>query len=409
MPQIRQQDEVQEGEAILDATNDALARRSVHVSFPRPLERLYQQEVRNQHRVRTLAATIFALVAFYGITIPGISGHRGIDIALVLVGMGTALLPIAGAAIWLFARPLSMQRQRVMAAMVLLVTLSANIMMVEASAGHATRYAIGLVAITANVILTLNFRTAAFCSIAIWLITAAFVSPDLDGSWRGEIMPLLLVAAIAVLTLVANYRIETSSRYLFLLLLREKLQARGMRAENEQLSQISNSDPLTGIANRRAFDTRFAQAWRSAVEQSRPLALLLIDVDHFKLFNDTYGHAAGDECLRAVATALDRTTRDNGDFAARTGGEEFTIILANADIHSARAIARRIHVAVAALAIPHDASPTHGFVSISVGIAACSPADGGSPADLFKKTDHALYAAKAEGRNRTSSGERAAA
>jgi diguanylate cyclase (GGDEF)-like protein len=160
-------------------------------------------------------------------------------------------------------------------------------------------------------------------------------------------------------------------------------------------------DALTGIANRRRFDEHLLQQWRVHGKRKRPLSVLICDVDHFKLYNDHYGHQAGDTCLKAVAAALSSCLR-HGDLVARYGGEEFAIILPRADSEMASNVAERAHAAVLDAAIPHPMSPTSDRVTISIGAAARIPANDGDsdPRLLVEDADQYLYSAKRSGRNR---------
>ncbi len=172
-----------------------------------------------------------------------------------------------------------------------------------------------------------------------------------------------------------------------------------------QLRELSRTDGLTGIPNRRAFEDALSMEWRRAMRESgSSLSLALIDIDHFKAFNDEYGHPAGDECLRLVATAISNMAQRPGDFAARFGGEEFGLLLPSTDAQGANIIAERVREAVMTLAIPHNGNARNGVVTISVGIATMRSAGSGKeqadPAILVRAADSALYQAKRIGRNR---------
>lgn len=171
-----------------------------------------------------------------------------------------------------------------------------------------------------------------------------------------------------------------------------------LRRANRMLADLAAQDPVTGIANRRAFDERLASEWSRSRRNGLQLALLLIDVDHFKQFNDRFGHAAGDRCLRRVGEALGLSARPDGGFAARIGGEEFAVILPEADMHLATQMAERLRVEVAALTIDNP-DGTSGRVTISVGGVAAGHAETGDAPSLFSRADAALYRAKRAGRN----------
>lgn len=177
---------------------------------------------------------------------------------------------------------------------------------------------------------------------------------------------------------------------------------RRLEALARELRQLSAEDGLTGIANRRHFDQVLLREWRRATRGRYPLTLVLLDLDHFKDFNDRYGHQAGDECLRQVGQVLRAHCRRPGDMAARYGGEEFAVVLPGTGREDAREIATRICADVEALAIPHEASRVAAVVTVSAGVASIVPDRGGEPADLIEMADGALYRAKGGGRNRVS-------
>ncbi len=172
-----------------------------------------------------------------------------------------------------------------------------------------------------------------------------------------------------------------------------------LRRANERLSDLASKDALTGIANRRGFDEQFVAEWNRAQRAGESLALLVIDVDHFKKFNDRYGHIEGDTCLRQVADVLRLTAQRGGDFAARTGGEEFALLLPGADLRAAAKMAETVRFQVEALNIAHNASP-EARVTVSVGAAATIADRGENLRNLIDFADAALYRAKRAGRNR---------
>jgi diguanylate cyclase (GGDEF)-like protein len=167
---------------------------------------------------------------------------------------------------------------------------------------------------------------------------------------------------------------------------------------NQHLEELASLDGLTGLANRRGFDRQLEREWRRAGECRQPLALMMIDIDHFKLFNDRYGHVRGDACLRAVGETLSLVTLNAAILVARYGGEEFALLLPGLDLAGATALAEEARQAIEELLIAHDEAPS-GFVTISIGVDALVPAPNQSSADLVEGADGALYAAKRCGRN----------
>jgi diguanylate cyclase (GGDEF)-like protein/PAS domain S-box-containing protein len=168
---------------------------------------------------------------------------------------------------------------------------------------------------------------------------------------------------------------------------------------NRRLETLAREDSLTRLSNRRAFDLSLAREYRRAQREKTSLALIMIDVDRFKSFNDRYGHPAGDDCLRRISEAIKMLTRRPGDMAARYGGEEFAVLLPATGEHGATAVAEKIRLEVLRLAIEHEASP-HGVVTISAGIASAGPIGfNRKPVTLIDHADRALYHAKASDRN----------
>ncbi|MCP4660484.1 MAG: diguanylate cyclase [bacterium] len=176
--------------------------------------------------------------------------------------------------------------------------------------------------------------------------------------------------------------------------------SRQLEIANAKLQRLSSNDGLTGVANRRFFDEVIDLEWKRAHRTSSELAAIMIDIDCFKDFNDAYGHQAGDDCLRSVASAIQTSLSRPTDFFARYGGEEFVVLLPATDGPGALTVAEALRAEVEDLSITHEHSRAAAVVTVSVGVAVASPAEGGSPAGLIAEADRALYAAKEGGRNR---------
>lgn len=181
---------------------------------------------------------------------------------------------------------------------------------------------------------------------------------------------------------------------------------RSLTLANQQLQEIASQDGLTGLCNRRSMDARTDQIWKEALTAEHSFGLLMLDIDNFKKYNDHYGHQSGDDCLRSVATAIDKTTRQanalgqtQGAFAARYGGEEFAVVVPLATTPALSQLAASIVEAVRALAIAHEMNADWGFVTISAG-GALLPRAQGKVVDAFRLADQRLYQAKQQGRNR---------
>jgi diguanylate cyclase (GGDEF)-like protein len=173
-------------------------------------------------------------------------------------------------------------------------------------------------------------------------------------------------------------------------------------AAQAELVRLAATDPLTGLSNRRILDSRLDEEWLRARRNGSPMSVLFVDVDYFKGFNDTYGHAAGDEVLAAVAECIDSVVRRPVDLVARYGGEEFAVVLPDTSAEGAVNVAEKIRRKVQGMSLFYGESE-HGTVTVSVGCATCLPAQGGSASGLMAAADAQLYAAKSAGRNRVKS------
>lgn len=174
-----------------------------------------------------------------------------------------------------------------------------------------------------------------------------------------------------------------------------------LKIKSDMLEQLASIDGLTNLYNRRRLDELLNGEWSRCQRNKAPLSLIMIDIDYFKLFNDTYGHAMGDQCLRDVAWTLKDCLKRPGDIIARYGGEEFAVLLPNTDMEGAQSMAKRLGSEVESLKIPHSASDVSTSVTISLGVAtAFAGFTLESSTELLKTADHALYQSKKNGRNR---------
>ncbi len=228
---------------------------------------------------------------------------------------------------------------------------------------------------------------------AIGVVTMSVFNPPI------HLPSILLMVAIGAMGLWGGYREDRDKRRLFLYLTRERLTAGIAQERNAELRTIASRDPLTGVANRRGFEECLASL---SENRQRTIALAMVDIDHFKAFNDRWGHPEGDQCLISVALALAGELHGVDDFLARFGGEEFVILIVDDELVDLSSVLDRLLRAVEALAIPSglaaaDASPV---VTISIGCAVIEPDDPLSFSAHLKRADRALYQAKTGGRNR---------
>lgn len=177
---------------------------------------------------------------------------------------------------------------------------------------------------------------------------------------------------------------------------------RQLQAANERLQNLSLLDGLTGIANRRHFDQELLKESRRAKREKTPLSLIMLDIDYFKAFNDTYGHLKGDDCLKTVASTLKKTLKRPGDLPARYGGEEFAVVLPNTDDVGAAIIAEELRASIERAGIAHINSLCADYVTVSLGVVTRFSEQDETPDDLILAADRALYRSKHEGRNRVS-------
>lgn len=244
----------------------------------------------------------------------------------------------------------------------------------------------------------------AFCDVPIIIISgsdhlegldAAFSAGATDYITKPPSHTELLVRVRSALRLKAEMN-RRKAREEDLLVLNERL------AEmNLELERLSVTDSLTGLANRRSFNEFLSREWLRGLREQTPFSVLMIDIDHFKRYNDYYGHIEGDVCLQKVSWALQSVFCRAGDLLARYGGEEFVAILPHTEIDGATELAAALHSRIKALEIPHSNSPVSSIVSISIGIASVIPSQSVSASQVVAMADDALYLAKSSGRNQS--------
>lgn len=286
----------------------------------------------------------------------------------------------------------------------LLLLASASIIVMLELSRHpnVVHYHTGIILIVmfGNIVVRLRFWHAFGVSLLTFLLYVLAVS-------RIEMMPppvainssVVLLSAI-IISLLANYQMENDQRANYLRELLTEIETIRLKETKAQLEQLSSSDDLTGLANRRHFDACLDAEWKMAVNYRSPLSLLFLDVDDFKPYNDHYGHQAGDVCLRKIAAVLRQTIRRPQDICARYGGEEFVVLLPNTFQENAAQLAENIRKGVERGKIPHIHSRAASYVTVSIGIASMMPRPGLDQNILIEMTDKALYKAKEMGRNR---------
>lgn len=253
-------------------------------------------------------------------------------------------------------------------------------------------YGIVLVVLFANVVQRLRFPFAIAASIGTFSVYLAAVLTMQNLPWPVKTNALMVLSGACVFTLIGNYQLERQLRLSYLLSLRDRM-------KHQELDSLSRTDPLTGLGNRRRLEHRLVQLWRVTGESKRPVCVLLLDVDHFKSYNDRYGHPAGDLCLKRISALVGGALRSAEDEVFRFGGEEFLVLLPETDLLEGGRVAERIRHAVKLAGILHEASPVAQVLTVSIGIAASVPEGTITPEDVIRSADAALYAAKRNGRD----------
>ena len=305
------------------------------------------------------------------------------------VGLFVGLLVGLAAAIGVTKLPTARKIYPLFAAItmpVLGTLVTALALQVTEAGSHITLVTVIITSIYVYILAGLLFYHAMRTNIILWFayVVVALVGDVPESELIYNALVLLITNAVGI---SLAYGLEMEFRTHFL--------------QRRLLAETAARDGLTGIHNRRRFDEQLQKSWLQAQRENGSLALLLVDIDFFKAFNDRHGHQAGDECLKAVAVALSRAARRPMDLVARFGGEEFAVMLYNPSQSYLQEISMRIHAHVAALGIPHGASPVGPSVTVSVGVAYVIPTDERSYQGFVQLADEALYQAKNEGRDRS--------
>jgi len=385
---------------LLEHTQCELGARRWHLGFDAEVEARYESDTGAKRGRELVIAGLIALL-IYDLFLFNDRLTRPEVMPLALALRLGVMTPYGLTVLWLIGHGASARlREALMASTVTVAVVLSGAIFFASTSPHAMfdPFSFGLIFLAANVVYPLRFVHAVATSVVNLAIAMAFVVSYTRMPPEAKMFAFALMLGTAVFTLLANFRLEASERRSYLLLLRETLRSQAALHTNEALTLISNTDALTQLANRRRFDQVYASIWSDAASQARAIAVLTIDVDHFKRYNDHFGHLDGDRCLRLIADTMRQQVR-SADVIARLGGEEFIVVLRDADVEVATSAAERVRRAVEELAIPHDGRDGQRVVTVSIGVGMVEPSRGGSSLALLQRSDRALYLAKHGGRN----------
>lgn len=379
----------------------AIASRAFSLAFSPRLEARYERD-QGPLRRRRLSLAAFWFAVFYGVFL-GVDARLVPDVFFVSAFVHLAVMVPLGFAVALIAGRVEVAALREGASASLTVVSVATILWMflisESPAAVHYHYLAALPILFGNVVQRPHFSYAVGASIiAVALYWAALAASALPV--EVAVAAAFEFTATVAVTLLAGYHIERELRRAYLRKLRVEIAADTLSHTNDELRQLSHLDTLTGIANRRWLEAHLAEMGERTHVTSASLAVLMIDVDHFKGFNDSYGHPEGDRCLKMVAHVARDQVRRKDDLIGRYGGEEFLVILPSTDLLDAAKVAERIRVAIATMKMPHAQSSVADIVTVSIGVAAGRVCDGITTDELVRAADNALYEAKRMGRNR---------
>ena len=379
----------------------ALVLRRGRLSFPPALEERFEADS-GAERCRWLLTSNAAGFLFYLMTLSS-DAHLLPDVfRLALTIKLGIVLPVFLLALFVFTRQPAPWLREAMVPLLAITTMTTQIYLVQTSASPLAAYAhygslIGIV--IANLIVRARFWFAVTGSFAAFAIYAGGVSHLEVLPAEARVSAIISLCVAVVCTLYANFKLERDHRRTYLIGLQDRVRAGILSQANQELSRISSLDALTGLANRRGLDERLSTMWTAAQASRQSIAVLMLDIDHFKRFNDRYGHQAGDTCLKEVADVLRTQVRGGIELAARYGGEEFIVALPGADLLDGIRAGERLRRAIEARALRNEPGLSQ-IVTASIGVAAAPANQDGSPQTIITAADAALYEAKRRGRNR---------
>lgn len=370
-----------------------IERRTRGLRFPPAIEAAFEAYSRN-HRAAVMSSTTIPALLIYNffLVVDYLLLPATFDVSL-LVHLCVVSPVIVAAGLIVRRKPGLFTREALSAAVP--ATMIGQILFVYTHNAGPAAAQYQFLAVVVLVYMNVNQRPDFRFAVGTTLMMAGaylFVLMTHDAAFATRLIGMTSMAAAAYMSLVANFRMERDARYTFLRRLHDQL-------KREEAEHAALRDPLTGLANRFGLSHYVAQVEAQPSKPSTSACALMLDVDHFKRYNDRYGHPAGDLCLKRIASALAANLRDERDLAVRVGGEEFLLLLSDAELADAVRLGERIRRTIEGFAIPHDGPDTEGVVTVSVGTMA-GPLSTYSISELVDGADSALYIAKRKGRNR---------
>jgi diguanylate cyclase (GGDEF)-like protein len=389
---------------LMSRIEESLDRPSRSLYFPAALERRFEQDNLATRSHAQLVKGAIALILFDLFLLSDLTMVPDVFRQMLWLRLGV-VTPLGLVALLVLARtPSPRMIEGIISSVSILTTGTILYAITFSHHAFASYYHSGipLIVIFANIVQRARFWYAAATSLSILLLyiaVAAGLAPQLPPQIVFNYA--MVLGSTVLFTLIANYNLERDERRNYLMTLREGLRLSRLEDANARLTRLSATDPLTELPNRRSFESHLQQACLRSAALRQPLSLLMIDVDHFKAYNDRLGHPAGDACLQKVAAAmLGRLRAASGELAARLGGEEFAVVLPGLSEELAEQVAQRIRQAVEDQSLPHPALGADGVVTVSIGVASVAGARPVTPQRLLEAADGALYLAKRAGRNR---------
>ncbi|KQC06816.1 MAG: hypothetical protein APR62_00970 [Smithella sp. SDB] len=394
--------------AELNTLQQLLNDRGWHLRFNEELEREFQLDYAHRYYAHMQVAGIMGVIAFMACGILDLIWMRE------MAGRTWLIRMIAGVPMW---GPLVLSfwgkfRQKIgeryMQLIICIFATSAVGGLIAISLNSTEPYnyyyynAVTVAIVIVFVLSRIQFKWGIVSAIIMWL--SLNVGLIAFGPESNKLAIIIITNYVfigsAVSALIGTFLIERSLRQNYLQSRMLSLENRDLEESNLKLQYLSAIDGLTQVANRRSLDRNLSIEWQRALRKREPIGFIMADIDHFKIFNDTYGHQAGDECLRVVATSLKDYARRPGDLAARYGGEEFALVLTDSSAEQAGIVAEQIREKIMNVVIKYKKNdPTH--VTASFGVASMVPGSGqATPEALILAADQAMYQAKRSGRNR---------